>query len=141
MESKWTSNLGKYFKKAVPANQIKGLCMFYEGHKEWLFFLTFLLQLSDGKYHVSGGSMSLKSTLGFWIDSVCKHLESLQHKMSKQLPYNAEKRDATVVIAVTPSPLFLYNVMMFASFLSCGTPPSLQQRQNISYSLVVMISL
>ena len=57
-----TSNLGKYFKKAVPANQIKGLCEIYEGHKEWLF-PTFLLQLSEGEYHVSGGSISSKSTL------------------------------------------------------------------------------
>ena len=29
---------------------------------------------------------------------------------------------------------------MLASFMSCGTPPSLQQRQNISYSSLVMIS-
>ena len=43
-ESRWTSNLGKYFKKAVPANQIKGLCKIYEGHKEWLsLFPAFLL--------------------------------------------------------------------------------------------------
>ena len=31
-ESRWTSNLGKYFKKAIPSNQIKGLCKIYEGH-------------------------------------------------------------------------------------------------------------
>ena len=61
--SRWTSNLGKYFKEAVPANQIKGLCEIYEGHKEWLLFPAFLLQLSEGKYHVSGGSISSKSTL------------------------------------------------------------------------------
>ena len=63
-ESRWTSNLGKYFKKKIPANQIKGLCEIYEGHKEWLLlFPTFLLQLSEGEYHVSGGSISTKSTL------------------------------------------------------------------------------
>ena len=65
-ESRWTSNLGKYlyFKKAILANQIKGLCKIYEDHKEWLLsFPTFLLQLSVGKYHVSGGSISSKYTL------------------------------------------------------------------------------
>ena len=62
-ESRWTSNLGKYFKKALPANQIKGLCEIYEGHKERLLFPTFLLQLSEGEYNVSDGSMSSKSTL------------------------------------------------------------------------------
>ena len=67
-ESRWTSNLGQYFKKAVPANQVKGLCKIYdlfkiyEGHKEWLSFPTFLLQLSEGKYHVGGGSITSKST-------------------------------------------------------------------------------
>ena len=69
-ESRWTSNLGKYFKKAIPANQIKGLCEIYEGHKEWLLlFPTFFLKLSEGEYHVSGGSISSESSLGFWIDS------------------------------------------------------------------------
>ena len=63
-ESRWTSSLGKYFKKVVPANQIKGLCKIYEGRKEWLFlFPTFLLQLSEGKYHVNGGFIHSKSTL------------------------------------------------------------------------------
>ena len=63
-ESRWTSNLGKYFKESVPANQVKGLCEIYEGHKEWLLlFPAFLLQLSEGKYHVSGGSVSSKSSL------------------------------------------------------------------------------
>ena len=63
-ESRWASNLRKYFKKAIPANQIKGLCEIYKGHKEWLLLLpAFLLQLSEGKYHVSGGSISSKSTL------------------------------------------------------------------------------
>ena len=52
------------FKKAVSANQIKGLCKIYEGHKEWLsLFPTFLLQLSEGKYQVNDGSISSKSTL------------------------------------------------------------------------------
>ena len=32
-ELRWTSNLGKYFKKALPVNQIKGLCEIYEGHR------------------------------------------------------------------------------------------------------------
>ena len=98
-ELRWTSNLGKYFKKAVPANQIKGLSKIYEGHKEWLsLFPTFLLQLSEVKYHVSGGSINLKFTLWFWIDSVCKHLESLQHNTGKQLPYNTERRDVMVLV-------------------------------------------
>ena len=48
----------------VPANQIKGLCKIYEGHKEWLLlFPVFLLQLSEGKYNVSGGPIISKSTL------------------------------------------------------------------------------
>ena len=98
-ESRWTSNLGKYFKKAIPANQIKGLCEIYEGHKEWpSLFPAFLLQLSEGEYHVSSRSISSKSTLWFWTDSVCKHLESLQYNTGKQFPYNAETRDATVGI-------------------------------------------
>ena len=43
-ELKWTPNLGKYFKQAVPANKVKGLCKIYGGHKEWLLlFPTFLL--------------------------------------------------------------------------------------------------
>ena len=37
-----------------------------------------------------------------YTKSVCKHLEFLQHNTGKQLPYNAEKRNAMVVIAVTP---------------------------------------
>ena len=54
-ESRWTSNLGKYYREAVPANQITGLCEIYEGHKDWLLlFPTFLLQLSEGEYYVSG---------------------------------------------------------------------------------------
>ena len=61
-ESRWTSNLGKDFKKAVP--QIKGLFKIHEGHKEWLLlFPIFLLQLSEGKYYVGGGSISSRSTL------------------------------------------------------------------------------
>ena len=62
-ELRWISNLGKYFKKEVLANQIKGLCEIYEGRKEWLSFPTFPLQLSGGKCHAIGGSVSLESTL------------------------------------------------------------------------------
>ena len=56
--------LESILKKAIPANQVEGLCEIYEGHKEWLLlFPAFLLQLSEGKYHVGGGSISSKSTL------------------------------------------------------------------------------
>ena len=50
--------------EAAAAAKIKGLCKIYKGHKEWLsMFPTFLLQLSEGKYNVGGGSISSKSTL------------------------------------------------------------------------------
>ena len=75
------------------------------------------------------------------LETVCKHMEPLQHSMRKQLPYNTEKRDGMIVIAVTSVALFLYNVMMFASFMACGTPPSFQQRQKILYNSVMMASL
>ena len=39
------------------------------------------------------------------------------------------------------SPLFLYSVTMLASLMSCGTLPSLQQRQRISCNSAISDSL
>ena len=62
-ESRWTSNIGKIFLKRLSL-LTKSKCEIYEGHKESLsLFPIFLLQLFQGEYHVSGGSISLKSTL------------------------------------------------------------------------------
>ena len=66
------------------------------------------------------------------MDSVCKHLESLQHNTGKQLPYNAEKRDATVVIAVFSFVLIqcddvcILHVLWYSTFPPAKTKDFLQ---------------
>ena len=39
--------------------------------------LVFLLYLSEGESHVDGGPVGLETALRFWVDSLCKYLESL----------------------------------------------------------------
>ena len=87
-ETRLTSNLGKYFKKAIPANQVKGLCEIYEGHKEWLLlFLAFLLQLSEVEYHVSGGSITVDPRL---TDGSTYRLFELQTSLAAKFRFDLQ---------------------------------------------------
>ena len=74
-QSGWTAYFGKNLEKAVPTDQVKGLCQVDKGDKEWLsLFSAFLLQLSEGEDHVDGGPACTVATLGFRVHSLCQGL-------------------------------------------------------------------
>lgn len=53
-----TISLGEDLEESIPADQIKSPCEVCEAYGEWQsLFSAFLLQLSEGKDHVDGGSV------------------------------------------------------------------------------------
>ena len=111
---------------------IENLREVYEGCEEWLpLFPTFLLQLSEGEHHINGwpvgrlgkhiailGILSAKT----WRLSSATQARSFLMTVRRGMP--------RLLLLSLLSPLLLFSVTMFASLMSCGTSPSLQQRQD-----------
>ena len=56
----------------------------------------------EGEYHVDGGPVCSENALRFWVDFLCKYLESLQYNSSKDLSDNAKEGDVAIIITMAP---------------------------------------
>ena len=72
----------------------------------------------EGEYHVDGGPVCSENALRFWVDFLCKYLESLQYNSSKDLSDNAKEGDVAIIITMAPDTVSLFAV------LPCCTPRS-----------------
>ncbi|VDN44092.1 unnamed protein product [Dibothriocephalus latus] len=80
-----TAKLLHNFQKSGPVHRVEGFCQVHEHSVEVsLHLLTFLLQLTCGKYHVSGAAVTSKTTLAF-------RQESLLQMVIQMIGENASK--------------------------------------------------
>ena len=73
----WEEANLQQLEQTLPAHKVKRLGDVDEGDVERHLLVTaLLLKLSNGEYHVHRGHLSPEAALGFWVDALCKDLES-----------------------------------------------------------------
>ena len=72
-----TTNLLQQLEQTLPAHKVICLGEVDEGDVERHLLLTaLLLEMSNGEDHAHCGPLPPEAALGFWVDALCKDLES-----------------------------------------------------------------
>ena len=108
MQSWGTANLTESLEEAISADKVKGLGEVNEcnvqGH---LLLSALLLELMEGEDHVYCRPFSSEATLWFWVDVLSQPLQADQEDLGIDLANDAEKRDASIVVAIASLTLVL----------------------------------
>ena len=88
------------------AHQVKSFGEVHEGEEQWLLLLSaLLLQLTEGEDHVHCGPSGSEATLWLEVNLRSKALQAGQG--DPDFANDAQKRDATIVVAITTVTLVL----------------------------------